>query len=126
MVKLIVNLNSVPDREQNLIDFLVEYGFKYTIDSREENIEYINKVITKYGTTTCAELEADSSPCISCIHETSQLVEGFYENCALVCTYVGSIEVGSGYERYDELPDEVLKDIVVLMQQYESDNLVPD
>tara|TARA_R110000772_G_C13310268_1_gene440080 strand:+ start:19359 stop:19739 length:381 start_codon:yes stop_codon:yes gene_type:complete len=126
MKKLTLNLHGSDQENELLLKYLTNEGWEFTVDSREENIEYIKKVIAKYGATTTSEMEASCSPCISCINDDSVLVEGFDEDSVDISHYVGSMEVSSYTSTYEELDDETIGSIVELMQQYESDNLMPD
>ena len=86
---------------------------------RARHIEYIKGVIEEHGELSCADMEADSSPCINVIGDTAILLEHFGLETATAITYVGSMETNEVYINYEDLADEVLVEISQLMEGFD-------
>lgn len=88
-------------------------------------IKSINTILDKCfnGETTTAELEADSSPCISSTgtnkNNVSVLVERFSINNVGVITYNNETEIGEDDMSYEELDEEIIDEILELLEQAE-------
>jgi len=93
--------------------------FNGYLDVKNENIEYIKKIIAEHGNFTVADVEAETSPCTACIQNTSVLVESFGEKATLVI-YEGSHECGEDYEDYECLSNEIIEEIVRLAEDWEA------
>ncbi len=116
-------MDRVNDEEFNPDLYFISYVHS---EMREEmlnsdKIRYIKDVIRRHGAVTCAELEAEASPCISVIGDTSVLVEEFNEDVVNTFTYVNGMEVNSGTLDYDELDVDVIDDIYTLIEEYETE-----
>lgn len=114
--------------------FLLDYNKKEDItgmntdgidyDSKAQKIEQIKTIIQRWGETSSSELMLDSSPCIETVGNTpnvSMLVETYRERTCEVVTYVHDGEVDSNTVSYDELPEDVLDEIVAIMEDYDAD-----
>jgi hypothetical protein len=88
-------------------------------------IKRINTILDKCfnGSVTTAELEADSSPCISSKGtnkmNVSVLVERFSINNVGVVTYNNETEIGEDDMSYEELDEEIIDEILELLEQAE-------
>lgn len=90
--------------------------------TKEEKISRIKEIIKEWGETSTAELQADCSPCISCIGDHSVLVERFSYDDVGIFEYVGGVEVGENDITYEELEEEVIDEILYLLEDYDTDN----
>ena len=94
-------------------------------DERTEKISRIKEIIEEHGETTAADLELDSSPCISSVGNrpnTSILVERFGKDEVGVFTYVNETETSEDDLKYEELSDEIIDEIFDIMEDYDTDN----
>ena len=88
-------------------------------------IKSINTILDKCfnGNVTTAQLEADSSPCISSAGtnkmNVSTLVERFSINNVGVVTYNNETEVAEGDMSYEQLDEEIIDEILELLEQAE-------
>jgi len=90
--------------------------------TKEEKISRIKEIIKEWGETSTAELEAQTSPVISCHGEQSVLVEHFFEDYVSVFTYVGSVEVAEDEWKYEQLEEDTIDQILDLLEDYDVDN----
>ena len=94
---------------------------------REQNIAYIKKVISEWGATSDVELELDHSPCLNSIgngkDNVSELIERFNADGVETTVYHDEITIADNNYSYEELPDEVIDEIVEIMKNYEADML---
>lgn len=97
-------------------------------NDKANKISNIKRILEKCfeGSTTTAELEADSSPCISSAGtnkmNVSTLVERFYHSCVAVVTYNNETEIADNDLQYEELEEDVIDDILYLLEQAEVDH----
>ena len=95
------------------------------VDTKTQKISRIKEIIGEWGSTTTAELEADSSPCISSSGtnrmNVSTLVEGFYRNHVNIVTYNNETEIADDEISYEELSEDVIDDILGLLEDYDVD-----
>ncbi len=103
-----------------------EIGVQTIADTKTQKISRIKEIIREWGSTTTAELEADSSPCISSSGtnrmNVSTLVEGFYQNDVNIVTYNNETEIADDTIPYEDLTEEVIDDILNLLEDYDTDN----
>ena len=95
----------------------------YDNTTKEEKITRIKEIIKEWspeGVSTM-ELEAQTSPCISQIGQTCQLVEHFFLDYVSVFTYVGSRETSEDELTYEQLSEEVIDEILDLLEDYDTD-----
>jgi len=94
-------------------------------NDKANKISNIKRILEKCfeGSTTTAELEADSSPCISSAGtnkmNVSTLVERFYHGCVAVVTYNNETEIADNDLQYEELDEEIIDEILELLEQGE-------
>ena len=97
--------------------------------NREEKIADIKRIIKVWGSTTPAELELNSSPCIlSTGNKTnvSQLIEGFNEDDVEVVSYVNETPVSEDSIEYEDLSDDIIDEIHSIIEDYETDSVKTD
>ena len=91
------------------------------------NIARIKAIITEWGSTSCAELERDHSPCLNSIGNSkdnvSELVEQFYADSVETVVYHGEIDIQYNNYSYEELPEEIIDEILEIVEEYEADML---
>jgi 2-oxoglutarate dehydrogenase complex dehydrogenase (E1) component-like enzyme len=86
---------------------------------KEKIIEKIKAIITDYGSFNTAEINAESSPCITTIgRHTCQLAERFNKDNVEAITYVHENETATEYINYKDLKKDVLKEILELAKEY--------
>jgi len=117
--------------------FLLDYNKKADctgmntdgIDMHEKasKIAYIKKVIAEWGETSCAERERDHSPCLNSIgngkDNVSELVEQFYADSVETVVYQDELTLSYNNYSYDELPEEIIDEILEIVEEYEADML---
>lgn len=87
-------------------------------------IAYIKGVISKWGSTTTAEVKCSNSPCILSIDDTLYaLVERFKDDGVTVISYYNGMNIHETDLGYDDLSDEIIDDIYWIIQDYEADML---
>lgn len=103
-----------------------EIGVQTIADTKTQKISRIKEIIREWGGTTTAELEADSSPCISSSGtnkmNVSTLVEGFYQNDVNIVTYNNETEIADDTIPYEDLTEDVIDEILDLLEDYDTDN----
>lgn len=88
-------------------------------------VRKINTILDKCfnGSVTTAELEAESSPCISSTgtnkNNVSILVERFSINNVGVVTYNNETEIAEGETSYEKLGEDIIDEILELLEQAE-------
>jgi hypothetical protein len=88
-------------------------------------IKNINRILDKCfdGEVTTAELEADSSPCLSSTGTNkmniSTLVERFSINNVVVITYNNETEIAEDDMPYEALDEDIIDEITELLEQAE-------
>lgn len=91
------------------------------------NIARIKAIITEWGSTSCAELERDHSPCLNSIgngkDNVSELVEQFYADSVETVVYQDEITLSYNNYSYEELPEEIIDEILEIVEEYEADML---
>lgn len=83
-------------------------------------IDYIKKVITKWGSTSVMELQTESSPCKARLANVSEFIEEFHVDHVSSTAYDSDdVEVGYANYKYDELDDDLLDEILIIIKDYE-------
>lgn len=92
-------------------------------EDKSEKIRYIKKVLDTWGGTSTSELELDHSPSLNSMAggNIAELVEEFTVDGVSAVTYDDDMEIGWNDYSYDELPDDVIDEIVEIMENYEAD-----
>lgn len=91
--------------------------------TKKELIKKIKAIIKDYGSFTCADVEANSSPVIGSLGKnTFQLAESFYEHKVDAVMYVHDRETESEYIAYEDLKLDVLEEIYTLALTWEEQN----
>ena len=85
---------------------------------RKKIIAEIKAIISDYGSFSVADVEADTSPVINAIGDTSILAEKFFSEEVELTTYIDGYEVGVNKLPYEELKKGVLKDILELAKDF--------
>jgi len=110
----------------DMVDKGEMYGYTPTwtvtdISEKTSQIEYIKDVINKWGATTSAELELDSSPVFNNISgKVCSLIESFTFNYVTVVTYDDELEIEEENIRYEDLSDELIDEIHTIMEIYDT------
>jgi hypothetical protein len=95
--------------------------------TKDEQISEIKRIIREWGSTSCAELETESSPCIKTIgngrNNISQLVETFYVNSVEAVTYQDDTIIAWDNFDYEELSEDIINEIYEIIEQYEVSNI---
>jgi len=94
-------------------------------NSKAIKIGKIKKIITEWGSTSCGERERDHSPSMNSMAggNIAELVEEFNVNGVSAVTYDDEIEIGWNDYNYEELPDEIIDEILEIVEEYEVDML---
>jgi uncharacterized protein (DUF952 family) len=91
--------------------------------SKKEAISKIKEIIKEYGTFTCADVEATSSPVINSLgKDTHQLAERFYEHKIEAVLYVHEQETDTDFIPYEELKNFTLLEILSLAETWKEKN----
>ena len=102
-------------------------GFQETTQrtQREEDIKRIKDVIITWGATSCVERERDHSPSLNSLAggRVCELVEQFHADGVETVVYDDDNEVDWNTYRYEELPDDVIAEILEIIDEYEADML---
>ena len=131
MKKIIIDPHNCSREElEELKQYLEDkcWGWKEEpeVDTKTAKISRIKEIIGEWGETTTAELEANSSPCISSSGtdkmNVSTLVEDFNYHNVKVVTYNNETEIAEDYLTYEELEEDVIDDILNLLEDYDTDN----
>jgi len=92
---------------------------------KTETIKRIKSIISEWGSTTSAELELESSPCVSSIGNNkmnvSALVEEFGADKVKVVVYQDQNELDEYYVSYEDLDDDTLEEISNIMDDYDAE-----
>lgn len=95
--------------------------------TKDEQISEIKRIIREWGSTSCAELETESSPCIKSIgngrNNISQLVERFFVGGVEAVTYQHETEIDWDNYDYEELSEDIINEIYEIIEQYEVSNI---
>ena len=85
----------------------------------------LRRLFDNGGSTTTAELQVDSSPCIggqgTNKMNVSTLVEGFNEDDVDIVTYNNETEISDGCIPYEDLAEDTIDEILVLLEEYDVD-----
>jgi hypothetical protein len=85
-------------------------------------IKNIKRIINEYGSFTTADVNAESSPCVSSKKGRNELCESFYDNKVEVVTYdKNDDEIDTDDVFYEDLPKDTLQEILYLAELYEAD-----
>jgi hypothetical protein len=92
--------------------------------SHSDIINSIKNIIIKFGDFTTADVEANSSPCISSKVGRNELCELFTLYTVEVVTYdKDDFEIDRSFISYEFLSGDVLEDILVLAELHEAQSL---
>jgi hypothetical protein len=95
--------------------------------SKAIKIGKIKAIITEWGSTSVCERERDHSPCLNSIgsgkNNVSELVEQFYADSVETVVYQDEITLSYNNYSYEELPDEIIDEILEIVEEYEADML---
>jgi hypothetical protein len=87
-------------------------------------IKNINKIITEFGSFTTGDVQAESSPCINSMANSTQLAEKFYVDKADTILYdKKGNEIDEDVVYYKDMEKDVLEEILFLAEQYEADQI---
>ncbi len=121
--------NTLTTTSRDLLETLrnsIEAEIEPEVDKKTEKILRIKEIVREWGATTTAELEADSSPCISSSGtnkmNVSTLVKGFNLNNVKIVTYNNETEIAEDNIPYENLTEDVIDDILYLLEDYDTDN----
>jgi hypothetical protein len=117
--------------------FLLDYNKKVDItgcntdgidyDQRAINIKRIKDILVVWGSTNVCERERDHSPCLKSIgngkDNVSELVEQFYADSVETVVYQDEITLSYNNYSYEELPDDIIDEILEIVEEYEADML---
>ena len=95
--------------------------------TKASKIAQIKNIITEWGSTSCCERELDHSPCLNSIgngkNNVSELVEQFYADSVETVVYQDETTLSYQNYEYEELPDEIIDEILEIVEDYEADML---
>lgn len=95
--------------------------------TKKSIIKDIKKIISEWGTFSIGEVEFGDSPCINSMGDLVALAEYFNYNSVDIRVYdSGSGDCDSIHEyeiEYEDLPKDVLEEILFICEQYETDQL---
>jgi transcription antitermination factor NusA-like protein len=121
--------NTLTTTSRDLLETLrnsIQADIEPEVDKKTEKILRIKEIIREWGATTTAELEADSSPCISSSGtnkmNVSTLVEEFNLSDVKIVTYNNETEIAEDNIPYEDLTEDVIDDILYLLEDYDTDN----
>ena len=144
LVREITVIDPDTNGEVNLTVYKHENGGMFAMDSsfldqctdedsypvngiKAQKIDKIKATISRWGETSCCELELDHSPCLNSIgngkDNICELVEQFNVDGVEATTYYDEITIADNHYTYEELSDEVIDEIVEIMENYEADML---
>lgn len=83
-------------------------------------IKKIKTIIEKHGSFTIADVEGESSPLIVSMGNSCVLAERF-DSTVTGVMYAHDTEMGENEYEYDELPKDVLEEILSIAENYETD-----
>jgi len=87
-------------------------------------IKKINAIIKEHGDFTTAEINAESSPCVSSKKGRNELCETFNYGKTEVVTYDShDEEIDSEFVNYEDLKKDVLEEILFLAEIWEAESL---
>lgn len=92
--------------------------------SKAQKIGKIKAIITEWGETSVFERERDHSPCKTSIgDDIVELIETFKAYCVSAITYNDGVEIDWNDYSYEELPDEIIDEILEIVEEYEAEML---
>jgi len=95
--------------------------------TKKSIIKDIKKIISEWGSFGIGEVEFGDSPCINSMGDLVALAEYFNYNSVDIRVYdSGSGDCDSIHEyevKYEDLPKDVLEEILFICEQYETDQL---
>lgn len=88
-------------------------------------IKAIQKIISKHGTFSNADINGEASPVIGSLGRVTQYAEIFEENSVEAYMYIvgEENEIDTDTIAYEDLSKEVLEEILRLAENYEADCL---
>lgn len=96
-------------------------------DSKAEKIKRIKDILDTWGSTSVSEIGMGSSPVLSSTgtnrNNVSVLVETFHVQDVEIVTYQNETEIGSDDMDYEDLPEEIIDEILEQVEYYEVDML---
>ncbi len=96
-------------------------------NNKSDKIKRIKDILDTWGATSVSEIGMGSSPVLSSNgngrHNVSTLVEKFYVQGVEVVTYQDETEIDSDDMNYEDLPEEVINEILEQVEYYEVDML---
>jgi hypothetical protein len=84
-------------------------------------IKNIKRIINEYGSFTVADVEYESSPVIASFGKDTHVLAERFDSSVTGVTYVHETEVDENEYEYDELPKDVLEEILSIAENYETD-----
>ncbi len=93
---------------------------------KEEQIDYIKKVIGDWGATNSSKLNLDHSPCVNSLGDgdVCELIESFNVDGVSTTIYDRNAEEIDWWNyTYEELSDDIIDEIWGIIEQYEVENL---
>ena len=133
MVKIQINHECTDTKElsvllrhiADMIDKGEMYGYTPTwtitdISEKQTKISYIKETIQKWGETTSAELELNSSPVYDNLNgNICSLVERFNNHGVDVITYNGEDKIDVDYYPYEDLSADLIDEIHLIIESYD-------
>jgi len=98
----------------------IDYFSEFT---KAGKIKRIQHVINEWGSTSCAELQRDHSPCKTSIGDgksnVSELIESFDVDGVEAVVYNDQNEIGWNNYTYEDLEDYLIDEILEIMEDYD-------
>ena len=88
---------------------------------KQITISKINNIIKNVGEFNITEARYDSSPIVSSCGETQETIDNFYKDFVGATTYVKGIEYSTRDINYEDLPIEVLEEVLTVVENFETD-----
>ncbi len=96
-------------------------------DSKDDKIRRIKDILDTWGSTSVSEIGMGSSPVLSSTgtnkNNVSVLVEDFYVQSVKTVTYQNETEIDEDDVDYEDLPEEIIDEILEQVEYYEVDCL---
>jgi hypothetical protein len=88
-------------------------------------IKKIKAIIVNYGSFSAAEVELEQSPCVSVMGTLVAMAEEFKHDVVVINVYkpdgISSDPIDEYEQTYEELPKDVLEEILRIAENYEVD-----
>lgn len=90
--------------------------------SKEKLINDIKRIVAEQGSFNYSDVAGESAFIISTVGKTNEIIDSFDVSGISTNLFVNGHEIDSDYHFYEDLTEDALEEILLVCENYETDN----